>query len=125
MSLRRSAKAKTTAAKPRTCGPRRRRASRWQAPDAGQSIERQPPRRQTPPRRSTESEPGWSGRNGQRSPAVAGRDAVDVGGADVGDRLALDLDHVLRVALTTVREVEAAHVHVLGGDQDLPVQYVK
>src|SRR5438093_12785011 len=119
MSLRRSAKAQTTAANSRTCRPRRRRASRWQAPDAGQSIERQPPRRQTPPRRSTESEPGWSGRDGQRSPAVAGRDAVDVGGAYVRDRLVLDLDDVLRVALTAVSEVDASPVHLVYGDQEL------
>src|SRR6185312_9689054 len=55
---------------------------------------------------------------------VARRDAVDVGGAGVGDRCALDLEDVLGVALAAVREVEAADVGVVVGDKDLRVHEV-
>src|SRR5256886_9413917 len=60
----------------------------------------------------------------QRSAAITSGDAVDVGHAYIGHVRALDLDHVLGVALAAVREVEAADVDVLVGDQDLGVHEI-
>src|ERR671934_842165 len=72
------------------------------------------------PRRSS-----WrSGCGVHRGAAVTRRDLVDVRRARVRDGLAFDLDHVLGVALTAVREVEAADVDVVVGDEDLRVHEV-
>src|SRR5438445_11698378 len=62
----------------------------------------------------------WGPRAGRRGrhPVTSG-DAVDVGGAHVGHLRALELHHVLRVALSAVREIEAACVDVVVRDQDL------
>src|SRR5438105_2998035 len=60
----------------------------------------------------------------QGSPAVTRRDLVDVSDALIRDRRALDLEHVLGVVLSAVREIEAAHVHVVVRDQDLGVHEI-
>src|SRR2546425_7856999 len=60
-----------------------------------------------------------AGRRGRRT--IPRRHLVDVGGTHVGHLRALDLHHVLRVALSAVREIEAARVDVVVRDQDLGV----
>src|SRR6184192_543907 len=60
----------------------------------------------------------------QRRTAISSGDAIDVGGAHVRHLRAFDLDHVLRVALAAVREIEAARVNVVVRDQDLRVHEI-
>src|SRR5467141_1285018 len=60
----------------------------------------------------------------QRRTAITSGDAIDVGGAHVRHLRAFDLDHVLRVALSAVREIEAAYVNVVVRDQDLGVHEI-
>src|SRR5258708_22936285 len=53
---------------------------------------------------------------GEGPAAVLRRDPIHIRGAELRHRVALDLDHVLRVLLTAVRELEAARVHVIVRD---------
>src|SRR5438132_7888252 len=61
---------------------------------------------------------------GEWAAAVRRGNPVDVGGAELGHRVAFDLDHVLRVLLAAVGKVEAACIHVVVRDQDLGVHEV-
>src|SRR6185437_2741943 len=65
---------------------------------------------------------GWGLR--RRRPAIPGGHLVDVADAELRYGVAFDLEDVLGVLLTAVREVEAAGVHVVVGDQDLGVHEV-
>src|SRR6185295_17607309 len=48
----------------------------------------------------------------RRRPAIPGGHLVDIAGAELRYGVAFDLEHVLGILLTAVREVEAARVNV-------------